>query len=343
MQRWRAAYLREGYSSRKSAELLAYVESLVRRDLPPIVNLHHLSLLVGVDYDHIIKVVNAPEAFYRQFDIPKHSGGTRTITAPYPSLAYIQRWILDNILRRQKAHGCVHGFVPKRSIVTNASAHCGCAMLLKMDIADFFGSIPQRNVVNYFRKELGYNQKVSVYLSQICCLGGALPQGAPTSPALSNLISMSLDRRLYRLAKHFGLNYTRYADDVAFSGNIIPSTFIKYVTGIADHCGLQINHKKTRLYGEGGRKIIAGVSLATGTPRLPREYRRQLRAELHYIERFGLKKHMLHSKIRRYNYGEVLLGRLSYWLSVEPDNAYALRMKKIIAFEVSNGLTEKQL
>lgn len=334
MQRWRAAYLREGYSACKSAELLGYVESLVRRDLPPIINLHHLSLLVGVDYDHLIKVVNAPEAFYREFDIPKRSGGMRTITAPYPSLAYIQRWIFDAILSRQKVHGCVHGFVEKRSIVTNALVHCGCAMLLKMDIHDFFGSIPINSVINYF-KGLGYNHKVSVFLALICCHNGALPQGAPTSPALSNLISMSLDRRLYRLAKHFGLNYSRYADDIAFSGETIPTTMITYVTRIAEQCGLRINAKKTRLYGEGGRKLIAGVSLALGSPRLPREYRRELRQELHYVEKFGLKKHISHNKIRRYNYGEVLLGRLAFWLSIEPDNAYAKRMKERIVCEIN--------
>ena len=195
-----------------------------------------------------------------------------------------------------------------------------------MDIKNFFGSIPQNFVINYFHKELGYNIYISYFLSSICCLEGVLPQGAPTSPVLSNLISTSLDRRLYRLAKKFNLVYTRYADDLAFSGDEISGAFIRYVRDITADCNLKINDSKTRLYGPGGSKIIAGISLATGVPRITRDYRRKLRQELHYIEKYGIVSHMRHNRIKEASYIDSLCGKVAFWLSIEPDNKYARKM-----------------
>lgn len=336
LEKWQSECLRKGMSGVELQEYLDYVGNLVKQDLPPIVDIGHLSLLMGIDYVHLTTVVNSASDFYRRFEIPKRAGGSRIITAPYPSLKYMQKWIYDNILANRKVHFCANGFVHDHSILTNAQTHENCKMLLKMDISDFFGSIPQNYIINYFHKELGYNLNVSWILSSICCLNGSLPQGAPTSPTLSNLISMSLDRRLYRLAKWFGLKYTRYADDLAFSGYDIPITFIRYVDGVVKGCGLEINQSKTRLYGDGGSKIIAGISLATGRPRVPREYRHKLRHELYYVKRYGLVGHMKHNKIRRANYPESLLGKINFWLYIEPDNLFALEMRDNLIHEISN-------
>lgn len=330
VENWKKQYFLAGVPQAHTEEILENVRLLASKDLPPIVDQTHLAALVGIDRKVLQAMVANSAKFYRTFEIPKHSGGKRTITAPYPSLRYIQQWIYTNILQRQKAHGCAHGFVRHRSILTNAKTHAGCEKLLKMDIHDFFGSIPQRYVHTYFHKELGYTTTVSHILTSLCCLNGVLPQGAPTSPALSNLINRSLDRRLYRLAKHFGLKYSRYADDLAFSGVEIPTTFTKYVTSITHDLGLTINSKKTRLYGPGGSKIIAGVSLATGEPRVPRDYRRRLRQELHYIRKYGIEEHLEHNKIKQYNYVQSLSGRVAYWLSIEPENSEALQMKDLL-------------
>jgi retron-type reverse transcriptase len=334
IEQWRKVCSKNGMSADEIAPYLEYVANLIRQDLPPIVDLRHLALLIGIDYNFLTVAVNAPKILYREFNIPKRAGGVRTIMAPYPSLKYIQNWIYDKILKKQKTHFCAHGFVRSRSILSNATVHSNCNMLLKMDIHDFFGSIPQNYVINYFNKQLGYSLHISWVLSSLCCLDGHLPQGAPTSPALSNLISLSFDRRLYRLSKHFGLNYTRYADDMAFSGNTIPSTFAKYVELIATDCGYEINREKTRLYSVGGSKIIAGVSLATGNPRIPRDYRRKLRQELHFVQKYGLSAHMKHQKIRQANYPESLLGKINYWLSIEPENAFAQQMRKKVETEI---------
>lgn len=334
LDQWRKVCSKNGMPSEDINSYLEYVANLIRQDLPPIVDLRHLALLIGIDYNYLAMAVNAPNILYREFNIPKRIGGTRTIMAPYPSLKYIQNWIYDKILKKQKTHFCAHGFVRTRSILSNAYVHSNCNMLLKMDIHDFFGSIPQNYIINYFNKQLGYSLNVSWILSSLCCLDGHLPQGAPTSPILSNLISLSFDRRLYRLSKRFGLKYTRYADDIAFSGDKIPSTFAKYVEQIAKNCGYEINSTKTRLYSDGGSKIIAGVSLATGKPRIPRDYRRKLRQELHFVQKYGLSAHIKHQKIRQANYPESLLGKINYWLSIEPENAFAKQMREKIGTEI---------
>ena len=335
LEKWRTECLRKGMTGLDLQKYLDYVGNLIKQDLPPIVDMRHLSLLMGIDYAHIATVVNTTSDFYREFEIPKRSGGSRVITAPYPSLKYMQTWIYDNILTNRKTHFCANGFVHGHSILTNAQMHENCKMLLKMDISDFFGSIPQSYVINFFRKELGYNLNVSWILSSICTLNGSLPQGAPTSPVLSNLISTSLDRRLYRLSKYYGLTYSRYADDLAFSGNDIPTAFIRYVEGITKDCNLEINRSKTRLYGQGGSKIIAGISLANGKPRVPREYRHKLRQELHYVRKYGLEGHMKHNKIRRANYPESLLGKINFWLYIEPENVFVQEMRAKLMNEIS--------
>lgn len=327
MAKWSADYLSRGFSTEISSAYLSYAESLIKRDLPPIFDLRHLSTLIGIDYGFLVKVAFGTKSFYREFKIPKRSGGYRTIKAPYQSLLFVQRWIYKNILFNQKTQFCAHGFVPNRSILSNAIEHKECRMLLKLDIKNFFDSIPIAFVINYFHKELGYNSEVSYFLAKICCLDDVLPQGAPTSPALSNLISISLDRRLYRLAKYFNLKYTRYADDIAFSGEKIPAILISYVENILSDCNLKINGQKTRLYSVGGSKIIAGVSVANGNPRVTRDFRRKLRQDLHFIEKYGLNGHMRHNSIKQCNYIERLIGKLNFWLFIEPDNSYAFRMK----------------
>lgn len=325
---WKSAYSRRGVTAANTDKYLKYAENLISKDLPPIIDLNHFSLLLGIDYFVLLRIIHDSTSFYREFSIPKRSGGKRTIRAPYASLAFIQRWIYKNILSIQKTQFCAHGFVKNHSILTNASQHKNCKMLLKMDIKDFFGSIPQHYIINYFHKELGFFNDVAYFLSCICCLEGVLPQGAPTSPALSNLICTSLDRRLYRLAKCFNMRYTRYADDMAFSGEYIPVTFIRYVKEIVEDCSLEINDDKTRLYRNGGSKVIAGVSLSTGIPRIPRDYRRTLRQELNYVDKYGIRGHMRHNKIKKANYLESLRGKVAYWLSIEPWNEYAQEMNE---------------
>ncbi len=245
---------------------------------------------------------------YRRFTIPKRSGGERAIWAPLPTLKAAQRWILREIVEHLPVHGAAHGFVPGRGIVSNARPHTGARLLVNVDLKDFFPSVTLRRVKGVFRKA-GYREQVATLLALLCteapreivphdgtdyfvALGPrCLPQGAPTSPALTNTLCQRLDRRLSGLARQRGWRYTRYADDLSFSlppgtkgdGNV--GTLLGAIRAICEAEGFALNPKKTRVCRPGGRQQITGlITNGDGPPRAPRALRRQLRAALHHLD-----------------------------------------------------------
>lgn len=171
---------------------------------------------------------------YSHFTIAKRNSTARQIWSPIPRLKFVQRWVLHNILNNLTTHGAAHGFVRGKSIVTNAAVHSNSELLIKLDVKDFFPSVSWRRVKGVFR-HAGYPEQIATLLALLCtesprqvvqqdgvtyyvALGDrALPQGAPTSPALTNIVCLNLDRRLTGLAEKLGLRYSRYADDLTFS------------------------------------------------------------------------------------------------------------------------------
>jgi hypothetical protein len=153
---------------------------------------------------------------YREFTIPKRSGGRRRILAPDDELKRLQRRILRRLLGRLRAHPAAHGFERGRSIVTNALPHRGRDAVVRLDLVDFFPSTRAARIRRYFRR-IGWNRAATRILVRLCTHEGRLPQGAPTSPRLSNLVNYRLDARLAGIAAALGAVYTRYADDLTFS------------------------------------------------------------------------------------------------------------------------------
>jgi hypothetical protein len=176
----------------------------------------------------------ATSIHYRRFTIPKRDGTARAIWAPLPKLKGAQRWILRNIVERLPVHGSAHGFLPGHSTLSNAASHPDPKIVAKIDIKDFFPTVTLPRVKGVFRKA-GYRESIATLLALLCtespreivehegrtvyvALGPrCLPQGAPTSPALTNTLCLHLDRRLGGLARRLGWRYTRYADDMTFS------------------------------------------------------------------------------------------------------------------------------
>jgi RNA-directed DNA polymerase len=225
--------------------------------------------------------------FYRV--LPKRSGGFRMLESPKQRLKELQRRILSGILDRVPVHPSVHGFVRRRSIATFAAPHAGKRLVLRLDLQDFFPAFPAARAQALFRT-LGYPESVADLLGGICTNAvprrawrdppsGAgllqwhearslyarphLPQGAPTSPALANLTAFRLDCRLTGLAKSAGAIYTRYADDLAFSGDEefarASKRFSAHAAAIALEEGFHVNHRKTRILRQGVRQQLAGV------------------------------------------------------------------------------------
>jgi retron-type reverse transcriptase len=251
----------------------------------------------------------ATRVHYRRFTIPKRNGQERAIWAPLPKLKAAQRWVLHNIVERLPVHGAVHGFLPGRSILTNARVHTNAKIILKMDIQDFFPTVTLPRVKGIFRKA-GYREQVATLLALLCteapreivehegkqyfvALGPrCLPQGAPTSPALTNTLCLRMDQRLTGLAAKKGWRYTRYADDLTFSlpedhqGPPQLGALMGLIKKVVADEGFLIHPDKTRVLRKGGRQRVTGLVVNGDLkPRVPRALRRQLRAALHNFQK----------------------------------------------------------
>jgi len=302
--------------------LLEYVESILKREGIVILSLDHLASLTGIEECVMAEMISSNKKFYRTFSIPKRTGGMRAISAPYPSLKQVQDWVYRVLLLpRTQLPECAVGFIPGKSIVDNATPHIGSKYLLKMDLKDFFPSIKLTRIIAAFRY-LGYYPRMAYYLARLCCEEDHLPQGAPTSPILSNIIAKHLDMRLSGLAKRYGFVYTRYADDLSFSGDWIPVKFIEAVSTVVVEEGFVINQEKTKILGPWSRKIITGVSISSGKSCIPRATKRRIRQQMYYIKKYGMKSHIHHCKINDLFYAMRFAGDMAYWKSVEPEHPY---------------------
>lgn len=178
--------------------------------------------LLGMETGQLKEILRNVSVHYREFWMRKRKGGYRMISAPNKTMQSIQATINSRILSPvTMIHPAAVGFRNGHSVVDNANPHLGKRYVLKMDIHDFFFSIRSPRVKKTFEK-IGYPENVSKVLGTLCCLHRHLPQGAPTSPSLSNIVSYEMDRKLAALAAEYGLTYTRYADDLTFSGDVFP-------------------------------------------------------------------------------------------------------------------------
>jgi hypothetical protein len=286
-------------------------ERAAENEMPPLDSPQQLAEALGLSVAQLRWLAYHRDAatrlHYRRFVIPKRGGGERAIWAPLPKLKAAQHWVLRNIVEKLPVHGAVHGFLPGRSTLTNAAAHTAARIVLKMDVRDFFPTVTLRRVKGIFRKA-GYREQVATLLALLCTespreivqlegqtyyvsLGPrCLPQGAPTSPALTNTLCLRLDRRLSGLAKRFGYRYTRYADDLTFSlpdahkGEPQTGTLIGVAARIVASEGFHTHPDKTRMHRSGGRQQVTGLVVnGAGAPRVPRALRRQLRAAAHNL------------------------------------------------------------
>lgn len=244
---------------------------------------------------------------YHVFEIPKKSGGTRKITAPKTKLKAFQLWILEHILNKIVVAPMVHGFVQNRSIVSNANQHVQKNVVLNLDLKDFFPSISYKRVKGLFRI-FGYSESMATLLALACTtcdiekiqIDGEtyyvqkgsryLPQGSPASPAISNLIAYKLDKRLHGLASKYGFTYTRYADDLTFSGNEEAAQymgkFLCFVKKTIKSEDFEVNNDKTSIMRPSNQQKVTGI-VVNKKLNIDRKRLRQFRALLHNIDQNG--------------------------------------------------------
>lgn len=226
---------------------------------------------------------------YHQFELPKRRGGTRKITTPEQTLKWLQRSLLQVLTHLFPRHKCAVGFERGESVVTHAKAHAGKRWVYVVDIQDFFPSLTRNRIFGMLRaKPFEASEPVARYLANLVTHEGALPQGAPTSPILANLLCRRMDARLFKWAREGGYQYTRYADDLAFSTNRVEFSEEdrQRIIEIVEDEGFQVHPEKRKLMPWYGRQLVTGL-VVNRKPNVPREYVRGLRALLFNVKTFG--------------------------------------------------------
>lgn len=327
IKKWEKFYTDIGLDENIYSVYLDYISELNQHNIPAIFEFNHLAQLLGRSPAYLASAINSTENHYRQFEIPKRNGGQRVILAPFPALLECQKWIKNNILESIKTHEICHGFKKNKSIITNANRHLNKKCLLKLDLLDFFPSININRVIKVF-KNIGYPNNISFYLAKLCCYENKLPQGASTSPILSNIILYYMDCRLKGLANSQSLECTRYADDIVFSGEYISHKIINIVESIVTDCGFKLNATKTKLSIKTGKKIVTGISVGGTSIKIPRQYKRKLRQEIYHILSKGFTSHISKRKIRNPYYLNSIYGKFNFWKQVEPNNQFVKKVEK---------------
>lgn len=307
-----------GYSEINIRKCLAYAQPLFENNVPVIYNTSHLAALVGYKKDFIKKAVAYPASYYNQYKIKKKNGSTRIISEPLPSLKEIQTWILRNILENIRVSPYAKAYKRKITIIENLKFHQAQNKVYTLDIKDFFSSIQAKHIERIFLS-IGYSKFLSNLLTKLCTKDNQLPQGAPTSPYLSNIFFLDADNLIYQYCRQNSIRYTRYADDLTFSGDFDENKVLKYVTDIIKDTGLSINPEKIVLMKPDQRQIVTGV-IVNEKLQVPFHKRNKIRQEVYYIKKFGLKDHIERKGIKENNYLKHLLGKVNFVLHINPDD-----------------------
>jgi len=256
-----------------------------------------LAEIFGCEVEDLLRIANATDQleFYEQIYLPKRSrkrrGEFRVVyKAKFQFLRLLQKNIATALSTCTEFHSCVQGFTAKRSIVTNAKVHLGAKILLHADIKNFFESVKLAQIEEAFQS-LGCNDIVASTLSKVCSLNGFLPQVSSASPIIANLVCQKLDTDLLALANASGSEYTRYADDITFSGDNVPRE--DAIARLLKKYGFELRAEKCRTQKKGKPQYVTGLTVSdTSHPRVPRQTKRRLRLELYYARKFGLENHL---------------------------------------------------
>lgn len=342
----------------------ANTSQLSHFDLPHFENVEELAKAMNLSigklrflaYNRKVSTVS----HYKRFYLPKKSGGKRLISAPMPLLKDAQYWILSNILYKININESAHGFVPKRSIVSNAQKHIGQEVVINLDLKDFFPSIDYKRVKGLFLT-LGYSQQIATIFSLICTEADVdmieidrktyysakterkLPQGAPTSPAITNLICYRLDKRFEGLAQKFGFNYSRYADDLTFSagenGAKLVGQLLWSVKQVVDSEGFTLHPDKLKVMRKGIRQEVTGI-VVNDKIGIERNELRKFRALIHQVLQTGTE-----GKVWREgkNLENSMRGYANFVMMVKPElgKKFANELDKIFGVRIQPNKKEK--
>lgn len=320
---------KSGFSEENIVACLEYAKPLIIGGFPVIYNTANLAALVGYRTNYLKRAARFTSYYYRKFSIRKSDGSPRTLVEPLPSLKEIQNWILESILSEIPVSKFAKAYVKKRSLIENVKYHKGKEAVLTLDIADFFTSVSFDKIEQIFLS-IGYSSNISNLLAKLTTYNESLPQGAPTSPYLSNLVLRDFDEIIAAYCIDRNVRYTRYADDLTFSGDFTCLDGVERIVQIElDKLELRLNPNKTKLRGRGERQMVTGITV-NEKAQIPKFERNRIRIEVYYLEKFGLKSHLEMTDNQRGNYLHHLLGKINFALHINPADKKMHSYKAIV-------------
>lgn len=275
---------------------------------------------LGISKKALYYASNSVDKHYYKTRIPKKSGGFRELHVPDEFLKSIQRKIVDKILNKEKISSYATAYKNGGSTIANAKPHLKNQMILKLDIRHFFDKITYPMVKEKVFREEQYSESIRILLAILCVYQHNIPQGAPTSPVISNIVMRDFDNIVGQWCKEHEIVYTRYCDDMTFSGVFEPKQIISFVNCELRKMGFFLNQDKTTVLHDGQRKMITGI-VVNEKLTVPNPYKKKIRQELYYCMKYGIESHMERTKVQNSTsrYIQKLLGRINYALSVSED------------------------
>ena len=273
---------------------------------------------------------NNLDKHYRNTFIPKHDGSKRKLSIPDLILKRVQRSIADNILADYPISRYAMAYTQGSSVQKNASLHVGKQKILKLDIDGFFDHITYSRVKDCVFCKENYSEPIRILLTMLCYYKESLPQGAPTSPAITNIIMYDFDEKIGKYCEENNFSYTRYCDDMTFSGDFEEKAVISVVKDELRKLGLFLKNRKTAVIPNTKRQTVTGI-VVNEKIGLTKEYKNKIRQEIYYIKKYGIDGHL--SKIgepNKQHYLNSLKGRVAFVLQTLPDDEEFLRYKEFL-------------
>lgn len=271
--------------------------------------------------------------YYHSKTIPKKDGGERTLMVPDGLLKIVQKNILHHVLDSRTTTSYATAYQKDSSLLHNAAPHIGKKQILKLDIRHFFDSIIYPQILGAAFPEILFPPQAGALLTSLCSFQDRLPQGAPTSPAISNLVMQPFDRYMGKWCARRGISYTRYCDDMAFSGDFDAHAVYYKVKNFLGAMGFDLNEEKTKLLNVGERQIITGI-VVNEKAQVPRNLRRRLRQEIHYCIKYGVMEHLKYqagceeSLPSEVQYLYSMLGKIQFVLQINPLDEEFIQYRK---------------
>ena len=274
---------------------------------------------------------NNLEKHYHNVLIPKRDGSKRKLSVPDLILKSVQKSIAENILSQYPISSYAKAYKVGSNVQRNAQPHVGKKKILKLDIEGFFDHILYSQVKNTVFCEEKFAEPIRVLLTMLCYYKESLPQGAPTSPAITNIIMYDFDEAVGSFCNEKKIAYTRYCDDMTFSGDFDEREVIAFVKGELCKLGLFLKNRKTAVIPASKRQTVTGV-VVNEKLNITKDYKKKIRQEMHYIQKFGLDEHIKRCKIAdKQQYVLSLRGRIAFVLQTTPNDCEFLEYKKILA------------